>query len=333
MSGSSSSESFEDCKIHKLIADKLFDSYQYKDALNSYNLAIECFENYMDYTKPPRTPTTTKVVSNFIKKIQPKIKVIERLIVAKTKRNEYKLEELKKYTEEDWTELPLFDILRISDAYGIPISDKESNLENMKYKFYQNFLKKYNPELKNLQELELIVTVMITERKYDEVLKFLNVSPSIDEIIEKNVLNRVNSISLERVEKLTKHIGDDIIKAIDYCSYLIKLTKVQKNEIKKSLFDLFKKELERLEFIFHKGQSYRIKKLSLQEIGKIIRSLNVYLRHLIEGKTTVMGLVSFKNDDQCIYHVLQEWTFFKKTLENIDRMLNQNQNYISLIKE
>jgi hypothetical protein len=328
--------SSSDCYEQKSLGDQLFSDFKYEKALQTYKRAIECFEEMIDYTRPPRTPKTKHMISEFIREIQNKIKVVERLIRSKNKRSvrdEYKIEDLKKYSEEQWSELPLYDIIRISDVYAIPISHNETNLDHMKYKFYQDFTSKYHPELKNLQELELIATIMITEGKYDDVLGLLNLSPTLNEIIEKNVLDRIYQVSLERMEKFTKHLGDDIIYAIDKCSYVIKVTKGQKSEIKKTLFDLFKKELEKLEFIFYKGHVYRVKKLSVDEIKKIIRSLNVYLRQLIEGKTSVMGLVSFKNDEECIYQEVLPIRFFDKTLENIDRMLNQNQNYISLIKK
>lgn len=328
--------SSSDCYEQKSLGDQLFSDFKYEKALQTYKRTVECFEEMIDYTQPPRTPKTKDMISEFIKEIQNKIKVVERLIRSKNKRSvrdEYKIEDLKKYSEEQWNELPLYDMIRISDVYAIPISHNETNLDQMKYKFYQDFTTKYNPELKNLQELELIATIMIAEEKYDDVLGLLNLSPTLNEIIEKNVLDRIYQVSLFRVEKFTKYLGDDIIYAIDKCSYVIKLTKNQRNEIKKMLFDLFKKELEKLEFIIYKRNMYRVKKLSVEEIKKIIKSLNVYLRQLIEGKTNVMRLLSFKNDEPCIYTVLQEWTFFKKTLKNIDSILNQNQNYyISLIK-
>lgn len=328
--------SSSDCYEQKSLGDQLFSDFKYEKALQTYKRAVECFEEMIDYTQPPRTPKTKDMISEFIREIQNKIKVVERLIHSKNKRSvrdEYKIEDLKKYSEEQWNELPLYDIIRISDVYVIPISHNETNLNQMKYKFYQDFTSKYHPELKNLQELELIATIMITEGKYDDVLGLLNLSPTLNEIIEKNVLDRIYQVSLERVEKFAKHLGDDIIYAIDECSYVIKLTKGQKSEIKKTLFDLFKKELEKLGFIFYKGQAYRVKNPSIEEMKKIIKSLNVYLRQLIGGKTSVMGLVSFKNDEKCIYQKVLPIRFFDKTLENIDRMLNKNQNYISLIKK
>jgi len=322
-----------ECYEKKRLADDLFSNFKYEQALEAYQSAVECFETFVDYTQPPGTLKTKKIISDFLREIQNKIKVVERLILTKSKRklrDEYKVEDLKKYSEQDWSELPLYDVIRISDTYAIPISHNETNLDQMKYKFYQDFTTKYNPELKNLQQLEFIVMIMIAEGNYSEVLDFLNISSVLNEMIEKNALDKVYKISLARVEKFTKHLGDDIIYSLNWCSYVIKLTSLQKKEIKKTLFDLFKKELEKLGFIIYKGNAYRVNKLAREEIKKIIRSLNVYLRTLIGGITKLMGVVSLKNDEDCIYNVLPK-DFFNLTLENIDRMIHQNQNYISLI--
>jgi hypothetical protein len=324
------------CYRQKVKADNLFSEFKYEAALEMYVQALDCFEKYMDYTQPPKTPKTSKMINGFINQIKNKIQVMNRLIKSKSKRKlreDYKLEDLKKYTEKDWEELPLFDTIMISDIYNVPISQNESNMEHMKYRFYQDFTTKYNPELKNLQQIELIATIMIMEGKYDEVLSLLNVSPRLNQLIEDEVLkkNKVSKILSSRVQKFTNHLSDDVIFAIDHCSLIIRLTMKQKQEIRETLFQLFVKELEKLEYIPYKDSFYRVPILEVDEIKKIIKSLNVYLRKLIEGTTKVLNLIDFKNDDECIYIILSGHNaFFKRTLNNIDRMFNQNQNYISI---
>jgi hypothetical protein len=323
---------FHLCYFILEISDQLFSEFNYESALEAYKQALNCFENSMDYTQPPQT-------NEFIREIHNKIKVVERLIRSKSKRKlreDYKLEDLKKYTEQEWEDLSLFDIIMISDIYNVPISQNESNIENMKYKFYIDFTEKYNPELKNLDQIEMIGMIMIQEGKYDQILSLLNVSPKLNKMIEDEVLNKVSSISLKRIKKFTDHLSDDVIVSINYCSWILKLTTKQKQQIKQNLFQLFTKELEKLEFVLYKNSFYKFTNdnvpLKIEDIKKIIRSLNVYLREVIEGGKNISGI---KNDQECIYGLLsaQKKTknFFNRTLENIDRMLNKNQNYISLL--
>jgi hypothetical protein len=316
------------------LGDRMLKNFKYDEALAYYKKSLECFETLPNLD--------SEMISDFLFSIQNKIQVVERIIKStnkRTLRSEYTLDQLKKYGEDDWMNMSLYDILNISNGYNIPISEEENNMNDMKYKFYHEFTKKYNPELINLQKAELIVLILINEGKYDEVLNFLNISPNINKMIEDEVFNKnkVSSILLKRVKKFTDHLSDDVIFSINYCSWILKLTAKQKQQIKQDLLQLFTKELEKLEFVLYKNSYYKSTNddnvpLKLEDIKKIIRSLNVYLRQVIEGGKNISGI---KNDAKCIYDLLapQRKTnnFFNRTLENIDRMLNNNQNYISLL--
>ena len=155
--GSSENNFWLDCQIQKQEADKLLKERRYRDALERYRESNDCFENLIHYTQPPRTKKSITMINDFIQEIQNKLKSVERILVSTNKRtikNEYPLEQLKMFSEKDWLNLSLFDLLRISNAYNIPLSEDENNIENMKYKFFIDFTEKYNKFRLNLQSYD-----------------------------------------------------------------------------------------------------------------------------------------------------------------------------------
>jgi hypothetical protein len=163
-SGSYENKFWLDCQNEKQEADQLLKERRYMDALIRYRQSNDCFENLIHYTQPPRTKKSITMVNNFIQEIQNRLKVIDRILISTNKRsikNEYPLEQLKMLLEIDWLNLSLFDLLRISNAYNIPLSEDENNIENMKYKFFIDFTEKYNKFRYNLpsydrEELETL---------------------------------------------------------------------------------------------------------------------------------------------------------------------------------
>jgi hypothetical protein len=155
--GSSENNFWLDCQIQKQEADKLLKERRYRDALERYRESNDCFENSIHYTQPPRTKKSITMINDFIQEIQNRVKVIERILVSTNKRsikNEYPLDQLKIFSEKDWLNLSLFDFIRISNAYNIPLSEDENNIENMKYKFFIDFTEKYNKFRLNLQSYD-----------------------------------------------------------------------------------------------------------------------------------------------------------------------------------
>jgi hypothetical protein len=240
-SDSYGNEFWVNCQIEKQEADQLLKERRYKDALERYKQSSDCFENLIHYTQPPRSKQSLHIINHYIQEIQNKLKSVERILVSTNKRtikNEYPLEELKKFVETDWLNLSLFDFIRISNAYKIPLSEDENNIENMKYKFFIDFTEKYNKfsldlksyDRKELEKLNLVAWNAFTIIELRNIANFFSIpfqkSGNKDELVDILYEYFQNSKSVQVVSDILfdciqqKEQGDLFLKRFQYSEAL-----------------------------------------------------------------------------------------------------------------
>lgn len=113
-----------------------------------------------------------------------------------------------------------------------------------------------------LEYLKYAVMMMIMEKMYDEALRFLNVSPEINKMLEDNILKHYHKVDLKK--KIIK-LSDSII---DKCfSSKTSEEKINiRNDIRKYLYDIFVERFKSLGFHIYKRYAYRNASLTLNEM-------------------------------------------------------------------
>jgi len=179
--------------------------------------------------------------------------------------------------------------------------------------------KRKETQQKNLDQFELLVQIMINEGKLDDLLKFINISPRINEMIENFLRNqdkklmkdqKIIKINKRQISKVIDGLVDQTKKYITDCNnsillYLHFLTtdvydvnelgEKLKSNLNKLLIEYFEKQ----GFVEYKDTYYFLSSvpISISESNRIDSEINQNIRDYIKEtiKPLPNSLICIKN--------------------------------------
>jgi hypothetical protein len=135
------------------------------------------------------------------------------------------------------------------------LENKISVVNRILNKTKEKSIAKIQKQEQNLNDTELMIRIMLNEKLYGEALKFLNISPTINRLIEDNIFNNSNLhderkiviLSDDKISNISNLSSsrtiDFIQKCIDdfklYIHYLFKTSKSRNylDQVRKDLYD------------------------------------------------------------------------------------------------
>jgi hypothetical protein len=180
----------------------------------------------------------------------------------------------------------------------------------------------------------LIVANLIDDENYSEVLRFLNISKEINQLIEFKVLtkeklyhsNVLKTLPLKKIEILTNHLTNDIVSALNYCQWFT-VNQKEKSKIKKDIYELLLSELKDKDIIFYKGVGFKVLNgreslLDEQETYDLTKNLITFIETILNPNClqnqwdTNYMLITQNNISYIINNSLSKYVSLKKKSRN-----------------
>jgi hypothetical protein len=183
------------------------------------------------------------------------------------------------------------------------------------------------PSLANEDLFYLIVANLIDGKNYEYVLKFLNISKNINQLIEHKVLSNqklydqkiLGSLPLRKVKEFIDDFVIDIVNALNNCQWF-SVTKKEKLKLEKTIYDFLIQALTNQNITFYKGVGFKI--LESQNdiiISKVDKIANELLEVVDNFVNLACIMVNWRKD------------YTKTLIGNLYNTLNSyNQRYQSL---